>query len=66
MSTVPGLTDQFNHPPTDDNTSAPAEPTIPQPSPLKPKKPNKLKNPGALAAAISKAKRARQTGQKWG
>jgi hypothetical protein len=53
-----------------DNTSAPPMPQVQQPLPAvlsaKLKKPSKLKNPGPLAAAISRAKRARQTGDKWG
>ncbi len=60
----------FNEPATADNTSAPAMPQVQQPLPAvlsaKLKKPSKLKNPGPLAAAISRAKRARQTGDKWG
>jgi hypothetical protein len=52
----------FNEPATTDNTSVPPMPQMPNPTPAvlasKMKKPRKLKNPGPLAAAISRAKRA--------
>ncbi len=63
------LGDNFNSPPSDDPTSAPAMPQVQQPLPSvlsKLKKPTKLKNPNILAAAISRSKRALQRGDKWG
>jgi hypothetical protein len=66
MSTLPGLSAQFNEPPTDDDTSAPPQPQLSNIAPPKLKKPLKARNPGALAGAISRAKRAHQTGQKFG
>jgi hypothetical protein len=60
----------FNEPATMDNTSAPAMPQFPNPTPAillaKPKKPSKLKNPGPLAAAIARSRRPNQRGDKWG
>lgn len=59
--------DNFNEPQTDDNTSAPPQPQIPANSPLqKLRKPSKARNPGALAGAIARAKRAKQPSYKYG
>jgi hypothetical protein len=66
MSTLPGLSAQFNSPPTDDTSSAPAQPQLANVAPPKLKKPLKARNPGALAGAISRASKARQSGQKFG
>jgi hypothetical protein len=63
------LGDNFNSPPTDDPTSAPAMPQMQQPLPSvlsKLKKPTKLKNPSILAAAIARSKRAKPSTEKWG
>ena len=63
------LGDNFNSPPSDDPTSAPAMPQVQQalPSVLsKLKKPVKLKNPSILAAAIARSKRAKPSTEKWG
>lgn len=67
MSTLLGISDQFNEPQTDDTTSAPPQPQLPAASPLnKLKKPLKGRNPGALAGAIARAKRAKQPTYKYG
>jgi hypothetical protein len=63
------LGDNFNSPPSDDPTSAPAMPQMQQPLPSvlsKLKKPPKLKNPSILAAAIARSKRAKPSTEKWG
>jgi hypothetical protein len=63
------LGDNFNSPPSDDPTSAPAMPQVQQPLPSVPsklKKPTKLKNPSILAAAIARSKRAKPSTMKWG
>jgi hypothetical protein len=63
------LGDNFNSPPTDDPTSAPAMPQVQQPLPTvlsKLKRPVKLKNPSILAAAIARSKRAKPSTEKWG
>jgi hypothetical protein len=63
------LGDNFNSPPSDDPTSAPAMPQLQQPLPSvlsKFKKPIKLKNPSILAAAIARSKRAKPSTEKWG
>jgi hypothetical protein len=75
VTPLPGLGSSFNEPETDDTTSAPPE-TVPsgpanaiaQLLAKKKKKPfgTNVKNPGALAGAIARAKKAHQTGQKWG
>ena len=74
MAGFPGISANFNEPQTDDTTSAPQ---VQQPSPVnavaqilqqKKKKgfgPN-VRNPGALAAAIGRAKRARPMTYKYG
>ncbi len=64
-----GLGSSFNEPATDDNTSAPPIPQNPtQTDTPKKKKPfgPKVRNSGALAAAIARAKRAHQSGHKYG
>jgi hypothetical protein len=70
MAGLPGiLGDNFNSPPSDDPTSAPAMPQVQQPLPSvlsKLKKPTKLKNPSILAAAIARSKRAKPSTEKWG
>jgi hypothetical protein len=60
-----GLKPSFNEPETNDTTSAPSE-TVP--APKKKKKPFALnvRNPGALAGAIARAKRARPSAMKYG
>jgi hypothetical protein len=66
-----GMGAAFNGPPTDDTTSAPP---MTEPSPAqqmaqilsKQKKKKNPRAPEALAQQIGRAKRARQTGQKWG
>ena len=63
------LGDNFNSPPSDDPTSAPAMPQMQQPLPSvlsKLKKPTKLKNSSILAAAIARSKRAKPSTEKWG
>jgi hypothetical protein len=63
------LGDNFNSPPSDDPTSAPALPQMQQPLPSvlsKLKKTTKLKNPSILAAAIARSKRAKPSTMKWG
>jgi hypothetical protein len=75
MSTppLPGMGSSFQEPTSPDQTSAPQEqipqPQMPQILQQRSKKkgfgPN-VKNPGALAGAIARSKRARQTGDKWG
>jgi hypothetical protein len=60
----------FNEPATQDQTSAPPE-SLPGTPPLggqKKKKPfgPKVRNPGALAAAIAKSKKAFQSSHKYG
>jgi hypothetical protein len=63
------LGDNFNSPPSDDPTSAPAMPQVQQPLPSvlsKLKKTTKLKNPSILAAAIARSKRAKPSTEKWG
>lgn len=66
MASLPSLTGQMNEPPTDDNTSAPSLPQTPVVAPPALKKPLKARNPGALAGAISRAKRAKQPTYKYG
>ena len=64
-----GLNAPFNEPDSDDPTSAPSISGPGNPNPDKKKKKPfgpKVRNPGALAAAISRAKRAHQTGHKYG
>lgn len=65
-----GMGANFNEPPTDDPTSAPPEtvPSNPVQALKKKKKPfgNNIRNPGALAGAIARAKRARPSGMKYG
>jgi len=64
-----GLSASFNEPTSDDDTSAPPMPQNPV-APLlhRQKKPfgPKIKNPGALAAAISRAKKGYQSKRKFG
>ena len=60
----------FQEPPSPDQTAAPPE-SVPQPpNPIQAlqqrKKKPMVRNSGALASAIARSKRARQTGQKWG
>jgi hypothetical protein len=72
MAPIPLLQDNFQDSGAidPDETSAPAMPQVQQPVPAvlspKLKKPSKLKNPSALAAAIARSKRPNQRGQKWG
>jgi hypothetical protein len=73
---IPALGASFQEPSSPDQTSGPPE-QVPQ-APMQSQNPiaqilkkkkgfgANVKNPGALAGAISRAKRARQTGQKWG
>lgn len=56
----------FNEPATDDTTSAPPEPNPVAQILKKKKKIVNVRNSGELAGAIARAKRARQTGQKYG
>jgi hypothetical protein len=76
MTLIPdALGSSMQEPSSPDNTSAPPEqipaqqgPSIAKVLGQRKKKgfgPN-IKNPGALAGAIARAKRARQSGQKWG
>ena len=57
----------FREPASPDNTSAPPiqDPANPNPKKKKPFGP-KVRNPGALAAAIAKSKRAYQSSHKYG
>ena len=76
MSPLPGLSSSFQEPSTPDTTSTPPEtsPSTPAGQNVsqilgqRKKKPfgPTVRSPGALAGAIARSKRARQTGDKWG
>lgn len=71
-----GMSPNFNEPQSNDPTSAPPmnDPTSSSVQPMQnpvaqilaKKKKSSVRNPGALAGAIARAKKARQSGQKWG